>query len=305
MIGSNDVSGFLSAFLSFVKQLVLYILASVKKYLLLAVLIFSVITASGYMYWFTQKPYYETEMVCAFNNLTKKVYGEMLLKLDLLLQSGSYPALAQTLQIPVADAQKIVAVQAKNIAGSPLHEDVTTDQSPMYISVKTTDKDILKPLQYSLLKYLNSSPYRQRRNKMEMEVIGTRMKFLNRDMHQADSIISAYTHFLKRTRSVTDTAAGFSNIAAMMTYKNELEDKQVQQEWRMMELESSVEVLHGFMVPDYPLKKRNIMWQIIPLAFVLSLLIPVLLNLLLTKPDIGKEQEPENLALQPETVTAG
>src|SRR5688572_13059205 len=105
MIGSSDVSGFLSEFLSFVKQLIIYILASVKKYFFLALFIFSAITAAGFVYRYSQKPYYETEMVCAFNNLTKKVYGEMLYKLDLLLQSGSYPALAQTLQLPLSDVQ--------------------------------------------------------------------------------------------------------------------------------------------------------------------------------------------------------
>lgn len=281
MIESKDVSGFLFAFLSFVKQVIHYILASVKKYFLLAVIIFSLISASAFYYWKTQKPYYEVEMVCAFNNLTKKVYGEMLYKLDLLIQSRSYPALAQTLDLPIKDVEQITSIQAKNIAGSPLYEDVNTDQTPMYISVKASDKKVLTALQTALINYLNNgSPFRQRRNKMEMEIIGTKLKFLNRDMYQADSIIAAYTNFLKRTRSVTDSAAGFSNIAAMMKYKNELEEKQVQQEWRLQEIQNSVEVLHGFIIPDYPAKKSNILEMAIPLAFIFSLLIPVLLNLL-------------------------
>ncbi|MGZ5282915.1 MAG: hypothetical protein ACXWDO_05655 [Bacteroidia bacterium] len=306
MIESKDVSGFLLAFLSFFKQLLLYIYASVKKYLVIAVIIFSLITGAAFYYWKIQKPQYETEMVCAFNNLSKKVYGEMLLKLGVLLKSNSYPALAQTLQLPVKDVASITSIQAKNIAGSPLHEDITADQTPIYISVKATDKKILKPLQYAIVNYLNnSSPYRQRRNKMEMEIIGSKMKFLNRDMRQADSIISAYTGFLRKTSSVTDSAAGFSNIAEMMSYKNELEDKQVQHEWRIMELQNSVEVLHGFIVPDYPSKQNNILGMAIPLAFILSVLIPVLLNLLLTEPTSATKKENNDEPLETQTIAAG
>lgn len=282
MIDKNDVTGFLSSFLRFIKGIFAYTLAAVRQNMAIAILALVLVLAAAFYFWKSQKSYYEAEMVCTYSNMTKKAYGEMVHNLDLLIQNKSYHALASTLNIPEDQAASIISIEAKNIAGSPLYEDVTTDGSPMYFTVKATDRNVFVPLQEALVYYMNhGSPFRQVRDKMELESISNKRNFLQKDMAMVDSIVISYSKFLKRTKSVTDTAAGFSNIASLFTYKNSLEDKDLQQEWRAKELAQAVHVEHGFLTPDNPVNNRkSLLWTIILCSLLLPTVICVIYRLL-------------------------
>jgi hypothetical protein len=282
MIDKSDVTGFLSSFLRFVKGIIAYTLSAVRQHMALAVITLVLVLGAGFYFWRAQKSYYEAEMVCTYSNMTKKAYGEMVHNLDLLLQNKSYHALASTLNIPEEQATSIISIEAKNIAGSPLYEDVTTDASPMYFTVKATDRNVFSPLQDALVYYMNhGSPFRQVRDKMELESISNKRNFLHKDMAMVDSIVISYSKFLKRTKSVTDTAAGFSNVATLFTYKNTLEDKDLQQEWRAKELQQAVHVEHGFLTPDNPVSnKKSLLLNVIICALLLPTAICVIYRLL-------------------------
>jgi hypothetical protein len=282
MIDKSDLTGFLSSFISFLKRIIEYILVSVRENIAIAVTVLLAVGGVGFFLLKSQRPYYQSEMVCTYSNMTKKAYGEMVHDLDLLVQNKSFHSLAQTLNISEQQAASIISIEPKNIAGSPLYEDVTTDPSPMYFTVKATDKSVFIPLQNALLYYMNNgSPFRQVRDKMELESISNKRSFLHKDMAMVDSIVISYSNFLKRTKSVTDTAAGFSNIATLFTYRNSLEDKDLQQEWRAKELQQAVHVEHGFLTPDNPANnKKALLWYIIICALLLPPAICVIYKLL-------------------------
>src|SRR6185437_5880623 len=137
MIDEKDVGGFLSALISIIKRTFLYILFSLRRYYLVAGLVFALIVGGGYYFLKNSSyNYYEAGMACEFNSMSYKTYGEMLQNLDILVKTHSYPTLAQTLEIPVPDAQRILSIDAVNMSGSPLYEDITADKFPFYIKVK-------------------------------------------------------------------------------------------------------------------------------------------------------------------------
>jgi hypothetical protein len=282
MIDDRDVSGFLSGFLSFLKRSFLYVLFSVRRFFILSLAVFLVVSGAALFYRYQQKPYYESELVCAFNNLSKKTYGEMVHKLDILARSGSTTTLSNTLKLSQAQAASILGIEAKNMSGSPLYEDTSSNRTPMYFQVRATDREVFAPLQIALVNYLNSaSPYRQLRNDMELEATNKKIQYLNRDMQQVDTVVQAYRGYLGKAQPLKNGSPGLSSVPDLMSYKNKLEDRVIQQEWRSRELRQSVEVLNGFLAPDHP-SKGNAMpfWMIFITALAASMAAAVLGRLL-------------------------
>lgn len=282
MIGREDMQGFLGEFFIFIARIIRFILLSLRRFFIPALIVFLLIASGGFLYWRSHKPVYETEMVCQFNNLSKKVYGDMLLKLDLLIQSQSWHTLAEALQMPEEQVAKITSLQGLNMQGSQLHEDVTSYRDPLYIKVKATDKAVFAPLEKSILDYLNTnSPYRLLRNEMELASINQKIRYLDRNLGLSDTVLLAYSSFLHNIKLAKNTTAGFSNVSHLLNYKNELEDKRIQNAWRIHELDQSVEILHGFLPPDKPERGRSkILIAGLALGLVAACGLAVFLNIL-------------------------
>jgi hypothetical protein len=261
MIDKKDVGGFLSAIISITKRTFLYVLASSKRYYLLAVLVFTGIVLGGYLLLkSTNYDYYEANMACEFNSLGNKTYGEMLQNIAILVKTHSFVTLSQTLEIPMAQAQKISSMYSTNYSGSPLYEDITADKYPFYIYVKATDRSVFSVLEPAIIKYLNtSSPFHQKTMEFESASTLGKIKFLERDISLADTIILDYGKYLTNGRPlvISDTSAKNSNISSLFRYKDLQENKLLQLQWRTKELNQTVEVLHGFLPPDNPIHSND------------------------------------------------
>jgi len=287
MIDEKDVGGFLSALISIIKRTFLYILFSLRRYYLVAGLVFALIVGGGYYFLKNSSyNYYEAGMACEFNSMSYKTYGEMLQNLDILVKTHSYPTLAQTLEIPVPDAQRILSIDAVNMSGSPLYEDITADKFPFYIKVKATDRAVFSALQPALINYLSTgSPFHQKTEEFETATTLNKINFLKKDLSLADTVIEDYGKYLSSGKSliISDTSAKNSNISALFKYKDQQENKLLQLEWRSKELAQgkSVEVLHGFLPPDTPSKSNNgfMKWLLVA-GICISIFIVVCMNLI-------------------------
>jgi len=281
MMDGKDVTDFLSGLISFIKKVVNYIIISVRAYLVTAVVIFFLILGIGAWYWYSSIMLYESDMVCEFNDLSKKTYGEMVQKLDMLAKTKSYNALATYLHIPVNDAKEIVHIEGRNMVGSFLYEDITADKSPMYFKVIATDNAVFAPLQTALPDYLNSnSPVALQGRQAETETINARMEFLKKNITLTDSVILAYTILLKKTNP-SDTLYTKSNVPELLNYKRGMENELLSQEQKVNELKTSVKILHGFMPADHPVNEKNkILLATIELALFLPVFIAILCRLL-------------------------
>jgi hypothetical protein len=279
MIDGKDVSDFLSGFLYFVKKVINYLLSSLKEHYIAAILVFILSAAAGIFLWYRTGNLYESEMVCEFNDLSKKIYGEMVQKLDDLAKTRSYNALSTNLHLPLEDAREIVSIEGTNISGSKLYEDFTPDRGPMYFKVTATNNHVFAPLQKALLDYLNNnSPYRSQTDQLEIERIKHKNEFLNKDILLVDSLIAAYPNVLKNINPF-DTTYKLSNIPTLLHYKSDLEEDLLKQEWREKELRSSVELLYGFVPTDHieHVKNKKLIITIL-LAWCLSCFVAVLLK---------------------------
>jgi hypothetical protein len=222
------------------------------KYFRSAVIVSVIIILAGAYLCARSGNVYRSEMVCQFNALTRKAYGEMIHKLDILARTNSYATLARELNIRENDAECIVSIEGENKAGTPLYEDDVADDAPMYLIVTATNNQVFAPLQKALLDYLNhASPYHNTKIALESNMIEKRMQFIKQDLTIIDSIIST-----ARKINIAKDTFTVSNIIALLNYSNSLEEKQLLQQTRMKEIQESVQVLNGFLPPEHPSNNR-------------------------------------------------
>lgn len=256
MITKADAQLFLADYSAFLGSSLRYFFASIQKHIFSFLLIVALATAGSFYWWYHKTPYYETNMVCSYNNdrLGRKSYGEILQKLNLLAQSKSYNELAKLLALPVKQTKTLISLDVTNMAGSPLYEDITGTNQPFYITVRATEKDIFTPLQPALISYLSNNTYLKDIGNIEVAKLNAKAGYARQNLIRVDSVIDAYTVFLRHT-SVADTLGGFSNIQALFKYKDDLEEKVTSLQQRIaLQAGPSVMVMHGFTPPDSPTK---------------------------------------------------
>lgn len=257
MITHEDARLFLHDYARFVRRAISFVGTAIRKSRLSFILIAGMAAAASVWYWYRQVPYYETDMSCGYNNerLSRKTYGEKLQKLNLLAQSGSAQELARLLTIPPEEASKILRIDAKNMVGSPLYEDITGNYQAFYIVVRAKDRSVFPLLEPALPNYLGDGPYQSQVGRIELKRLDQKIAYLDRDIAKTDSIIDAYTVFLRNGRSGGDSTTGFRDITALLSHKEELEDKRASLEQRKaFESGPGVSVVHGFAPADHPVK---------------------------------------------------
>lgn len=283
MITAKDAKDFFSSFGRFMSNIFLYTLTAIKRYWIVASGIFLCIVLSGACYLLTAKPYYKSTMTCHFTGMSKKIYGDMLRQLDDLAQSRSYKSLAITLHISQQDASAIRSISGTNINGAPLYDDFSGDAGPIYITLQSTSSNTFPIAQQALIEYLNSgSPFRARRNSMEKEQSNRRIQYLTNDISLLDSLITAYTVYIRRANAIHDSSIASLNIPRLMDLKRSMEDNLLQAKWRFEEMEQPTEAIYGFVPPDSPSIDNNKKeWSILLFtALISSVIVTVLLQLL-------------------------
>ncbi len=256
MIGKSDISEVLTSITKFVRNTIRFIVSSVKRYWLTSFIVFAAVLATGIYYTGKKSSYYVSDMACVYNHLHKKTYGEMVRKLNILAQTGSYRTMAGLLNIPVEQVKTIISLEAQNIAGAPLYEDISQGKFPFYIVVKATTPTVYKDLQPALLHYLNNAPFQVLRNKLEQERLNQKIAYSTQSIRQIDSIVAAYPTLLKEQSQQLDTASNVSNMLGLISYRDRLVNTMLTEQSTMQTM-ISVELLHGFTPTEKPVDQNR------------------------------------------------
>lgn len=178
--------GFLHAmfvsFRRFVRKNVLY-------FLLFGILGSAVATAI----WFARPKVYTAEMTVSYVHYEKKIYADMLKKLDLLISSGSFSTLAEMLGMEENEVKEMKSVRGYNIRREDLTGDLSTEKIPFYIVVEVSDLEILTRLESALVNYLNGTDYIRDRLDFMRKQSEAELAFLEQRLAVADSLSRTLT----------------------------------------------------------------------------------------------------------------
>jgi hypothetical protein len=232
-------NGFLAAMF---RSFRIYVRKNALWYLLFGILGASIAAGA----WYIRPKAYEVEMTVSYVHYEKKIYADMLHKLDLLVQSGSSEKLSELLDLPEDQCRKIKSVAGYNIRNEDLTNDLSMEKIPFYIKVRISDLDVLEPLQPALVNYLNNTSFIQDRLKYMLEKSRQDLVFLEKRLAIVDSLSS---QLIIRKEGINDekTITRMELLHEALT----LHDR-IQQVKGSMEFNLNIEVLDGFVPSDNP-----------------------------------------------------
>ncbi|MCX6304217.1 MAG: hypothetical protein NT040_04555 [Bacteroidetes bacterium] len=254
----GEGSGFFGAmFLSFKKLL--------KKHLLYMVIFGLIFGALGCLYALMQKPVVQAEMTVSYSQLEKKIYADMLYKLDELRSSGQFAALAAVLGLTEAQAGSIHRIDSKNIHNEPLVKDVSTQKVPFYIVVEVYDESVLPDLQKALVRYINEPPFVRERLKLNSQNYQAELRLLQQQLVYMDSLKK---YFLQNQKN--PDAGAVTGLNSLNKSENDIFSR-IRDLQGALQFNQNIEVMDGFVGHQAPLTRRILPWVFIGMAIGLGL----------------------------------
>lgn len=230
-------NGFLGAMFRSFK---LFVRRHIWTFLIFGIL--GALIAGGFSY---MKPKnYEAEMTVSYVHYEKKIYADMLLKLNKLLESGNYATLAEVLDMTEDQVVGIISIGSLNLKREALVDDLSTEKLPFYILVSVNDPEILPALESGLVNYLDNTDFIQDRLEYMRKKATEELVFLERRLAVADSLSKMY---IIRKEGINDEKA--------ITRMELLEESRViyarmQEVQGLLTFNLNIEVLDGFVVAN-------------------------------------------------------
>ncbi len=239
MLQMAEGHGFLAAMF---RSFRLYIRKNLLWYLLFG-LVAAAVAAGA---WFMKPKVYEAEMTVSYVHYEKKIYADMLEKLNRLIRSGDSKTLSDRLGLPVSTVKDLYSVAGLNIRNEDLVKDLSTEKIPFYIKVKVKNPDILAALQPALVDYLNNTDYIRDRLDYMLKKSQQDLIFLERRLAVVDSLSGM---LIIRKEGINDEKA----ITRMELLQETLAlHDRIQQVKGSMEFNLNIEVLDGFVPSGEP-----------------------------------------------------
>jgi len=236
--GGGFLHAMFQSFRSFIRKNILFIL------------VFGVVFgAASAGYWFVKPQVYEAEMTVSYVHYEKKIYADMLAKLNRLVSSGDFTKLSKMLDMPEESVRNIHSITGFNIRKEPLVDDLSTEKVPFYIVVNITQLDILQPLETALVKYLNGTKFIQGRLNFMRKKATKELEFLDQRLAIADSLSKL---MVLKPESANDekTITRMELLGETMTIYSRIQDVQ-----GLLEFNVNIEILDGFVATKQPVGK--------------------------------------------------
>lgn len=142
----------------------------------------------GGAYGWMKKEVYQSQMTVSYAQLEKKIYGDMLFKLNQLLESEQYEEIAGLLNLELEEVETIKNIRGINIHNQPLTEDLSVEKVPFYIEVEVLDPTVLPGLEEALVQYISQSEYVNERLKLNENNYKKEIDHLKNQLAYMDSL---------------------------------------------------------------------------------------------------------------------
>lgn len=196
-----------------------------------------------------KKQVYHSEMTVSYAQLEKKIYGDMLFKLDQLIDSKQYSSLSQLLKIDEQKIREIKTIYGKNIHNEPLINDITVEKVPFYIVVDVYNPDILPELENALVNYISESEFIHERLKLNERNYKNEISHLKNQMYYMDSL----KIILLSDRENLDADAVI-NLKKLNSDQNEIYGR-IRDLDAALQFNKNIEIMDGFIAHEIPFNK--------------------------------------------------
>lgn len=138
--------------------------------------------------WYLQPEIYVAEMTVSYTHYEKKIYADMLVKLNDLIKTNNYSQLSDLLMMTEEEVKELVSINSLNIRSEPLVDDLSTEKIPFYVIAEVRNNDILGSLQIALVNYMDRTDYIQKRIAYMNKENEAELEFLENRLASVDSL---------------------------------------------------------------------------------------------------------------------
>ena len=165
-------------------------LQKIKKYWYLFLLIILLPLALFLGRTYFKEKQYQLQSTLGFHYLHQKIYGQLTNELNYLLTTADYDALNERLQTSEINWSAISSIEATNIFGYRLDEDLGDSEYPFYLIVRGKNQDDLMPCTEAVINYFNSNSAVQPIQQLELRLLEDQKVFYTTQMHIIDSLMT-------------------------------------------------------------------------------------------------------------------
>lgn len=132
---------------------------------------------------------FKASFTVAYDDLVRKIYGDRLYKINLLVKRGDFGKVAYYLSVDKQTASTLRSVVGKNILGDDLTQDMNTDRIPFVIKIEVTDSSTISKLQAGLVSFLEEgNAYSSTKKSLKIKEIDDELQFINDQLRMMDSL---------------------------------------------------------------------------------------------------------------------
>lgn len=273
-----DIKSYVTNVKMFYLKIFSFVINAFKRYWY--ILLTGIVLGGGVAYYRVKNanPYFEGKATFTFSTFNKKMFGEMTDKLRDLAHSGSYKTLSQQLNINEEETKKIIDIEAINIAGSPLSDDITETRQPFYIRVKLKDRQVADTLLIRLEAYLNNNPQVKSQMTNNLSKMKERLAFINDQMQKLDSLKTAYHFYLAQQSINSGGVINTFNPVDLFTASEKLATTKTDLEWGIINYKV-IKILDPFIINDFPVipSLSNTLIKYASLGLLMAIMLSLLL----------------------------
>jgi capsular polysaccharide biosynthesis protein len=251
----------------------------VRKNLVLFILLPLAALAVSFYFFSKMAVVYDQAMIVRFNELNKRTFYEIFSQLNNLAGSSSYESLASTLGVKKEVAKDMVYIELMNLNNSSLDKDSSKIvEQPVMVRMMTLSTAHTREIQNALLAFINNNPYFKKIKDGQKKLFDAKLIFLDREMHQIDSLKAAYTNSLSSSGSTTVYNNAFDPADIYVQSNNLMNQKEAILKW-MNENSSAINLVDGFKISERPVRPNVLKYMLIRflgavlLAFAIALLL--------------------------------
>lgn len=253
-----EAMGFFSAmFQSFVKVL--------KKQFIGFFIFAIVFGAGGGIYAWFKKDVYHSQMTVSYAQLEKKIYGDMLFKLNQLVENKQYQDLSSLLKMPLGQVEEIKSIQGINIHNQELITDLSVEKVPFYIMVDVYNTDVLENLEAALVNYVSQSDFVENRLKLNENNYKKEIIHLQHQLTYMDSL---------KVLLMSDCSNLDGEVAKNLNQLNESQNvifAKIRDFESALQFNKNIEVMDGFIAQHQSKSKLLTLYILIGLVIGLGL----------------------------------
>lgn len=208
-----ELRGFFGSFSKFILQ-------AVKKYWYILVVLLLVTVGTYFLKTYFREKLFQQQTTVGFLYGHQKLYGQAIEELNYLVQKGDHEELNKRLTGSTIDWSHIRSIEAENLFGYKLIEDMGPSEFPFFLFVTGTNPSAVTLCSEAVVNYLNQLPFVITDQQFELNKLAGEVLFYEQQIVQVDSILDDP----KSTYALNTTPDGQYALVSERTRLLELKD---------------------------------------------------------------------------------